>query len=286
MIAVGALVAAGRTSDVYEFGRGSVVKVPRPHVPSHWAAMEARFTSAVCDLGAPAPAVRSLVEVEGRDAIVFERVRGDSLWDLMVDSPGDARSLARELAAVHKHIMSSGLPDVVEGLTERMLSKIAAVEQLSQAEREEAKHAVARLPRGAALLHGDLHPGNVLMSPRGPVVIDWFDAAIGHPMADVVRSSLLIRPFDGDSERPHLPGAPPGLLREVHDSYVRAMRDVATAPMSELRRLESLVAASRLAEDAEAGESHLLALWTGRNGPEQSPLLEVLSGAGVDHTAE
>ena len=282
MTRIGPLVAAGRTSDVYEFGRGSVIKVFRPYVPVHWAAKEARFTSAVRDVGAPAPAVGGLVEVEGRDAIVFERVSGPSLWELVVESRHDAAGLARELAAVHRCILSAGLPCEVTGLVERIRSKIAGVEQLTLGERGEAHQALGSLPKGAALLHGDLHPGNVLMGAGGPVVIDWFDSAIGHPMADVVRSSLLLRPFGMADERPHLPGAHAWLLREMHDSYVAAMSDVLTAPPDQLRLLEAVVAASRLAEDAEARKSPLLELWRGRDGRGRSPLLEALSGTGVD----
>ena len=283
MTAVGPLVAAGRTSDVYEFGRGAVVKIPRPGVPAHWAAMEARFTSAVHDIGAPAPAVRAIVDIDGRDGIVFEQVDGLSMWELIVGSPSDVSVMARELASVHKRILSVGLPHEVAGLVERMSSKIAEVEQLTDEERSEAQQALGLLPRGAALLHGDLHPGNVLMAADGPIVIDWFDAAIGHPMVDVVRSSLLLRSFGEADERPHLPGAPSGLLHDLHAAYLEDMSDVLVASEEELRQLEAVVAASRLAEDAEADESSLLGLWRGRHGRWQSPLLEALSTAGVDH---
>lgn len=284
MTEVGSLVAVGRTSDVYEFGLGSVVKVPRLTVPSHWAALEARFTAAVREVGAPAPEVRDVVQVEGRDAVVFERLSGQSMWDLMVASPQDAGALGVELARVHRQILSAGLPGGVPGLVERMCGKIAEVELLTDAERRDAREEVERLPRGAALLHGDLHPGNVLMADRGPVVIDWFDSAIGHPIADVVRSSVLLRPFEAADQRPHLPGAPNELLTQLHESYVSAMGDVLRAPPDELRRWEAVVAASRLAEDAESDESSLLALWRGRDGQAKSPLLPVLSAVGSDQS--
>lgn len=38
---------------------------------------------------------------------------------------------------------------------------------------------------GATLLHRDLHPGNVILSPAGPVVIDWTNAGAGDPAVDV-----------------------------------------------------------------------------------------------------
>lgn len=282
MTSIGSLLAVGRTSDVYEFGRGSVVKVPRPTVPSHWAAREARFTRAVRELGASAPSVCDVVQVEGRDSIVFERVAGASMWDLIVATPRLARSMANELAEIHKDILRTGLPTDVDGLVERMSSKIEHAEVLCVEEREEALQIVGRMPRGAALLHGDLHPANVLMAERGPVVIDWFDAAIGHPVADVVRSSILVRPFPVADGRPHLPAARPGFLNEFHESYVLAMSDVIDSSPDEVRRWEAVVAASRLAEDAEFDESALRALWRNRDSTEPSPLLAALSAASPD----
>lgn len=277
VVTVGSLVAIGRTSDVYEYGSDLVVKVPRPDVPAHWAAKEARLTAAVGELGAPAPAVLDVVEINGRDAIVFKRVDGRSMWEIIRENPDDVGGWGRELADVHRRIMSAGLPRTVLGLVERMRSKINAAAQLTDVERREALDILESLPRGAALLHGDLHPGNVLVSSAGPVVIDWFDASIGHPVADVVRSSVLIRPFGGRTERPHLRGADQSLLAVLHDSYLSASSDLLDRARHELRDWEAVVAASRLAETAEADESPLVALWRDRQLCRQSPLTRVLS---------
>jgi streptomycin 6-kinase len=43
------------------------------------------------------------------------------------------------------------------------------------------------------LLHLDLHPGNVVLSQRGPMVIDWTNARSGDPAADVARTIVAIR---------------------------------------------------------------------------------------------
>ena len=189
----GDLIARGRTSDVYAWGVDSVVKVLRADVPPAWAGLEARHTRAVRSLGLPAPEVRGLVEVDGRQGVIFERIFGLSMWQEMCADTGASSVLAEVLADVHGQILSAGLPDNVTGLVSRMQGKITEATQLPVADRSTASQVVAELPRGAALLHGDLHPGNVLMSVSGPVVIDWFDASIGHPVADVVRSSLLLR---------------------------------------------------------------------------------------------
>ena len=260
----GDLVAVGRTSDVYEYGDDAVIKVTRPTVPEHWPAREARYTAAVRELGAPAPRVHGIVQVEGRDAVVFERVRGPSMWEALVDDPSRAADFGHQLASIHQQILRAGLPLGLVGIVDRMETKIGEVQSFRPSERTEAVRAVGELPRGAALLHGDLHPGNVLMSPSGPAVIDWFDAAVGHPVADVVRSSLLIRPFDRAVDRPHMPGASAEMLSELHDAYVGAMASFLMPAADDLRMWEAVVAASRLAEEAETDESPLLAMWRQR----------------------
>jgi len=45
---------------------------------------------------------------------------------------------------------------------------------------------------GDRLLHLDLHPLNVLLSSRGPVVIDWTNARRGNPPVDVAATWVLL----------------------------------------------------------------------------------------------
>src|SRR3546814_7594415 len=49
------------------------------------------------------------------------------------------------------------------------------------------------LPDGDRLCHGDYHPGNVIETAGGPVVIDWPAVTRGHPDADYARTLLLLR---------------------------------------------------------------------------------------------
>lgn len=259
---VGDLVGLGRTSDVYAYGADAVVKVPHPDVPPDWPAFEAALTAAVQRSGVPAPRVLDLIEVEGRASVVFERVHGPSMWQQMIDAPQRARGLAADLAAIQQSLLSAGIPEGVPDFVDRLERKIQGATGLPEPERDEALALLADLPRGAALLHGDLHPGNVLLGSNGPVVIDWFDASIGHPVADIVRSSILM-PASHPAEPRHLPGATAELLHTVHEAYIAEFSDELSGPPN-IATWEAVVAAGRLAEDAESDERGLLALWERR----------------------
>jgi aminoglycoside phosphotransferase (APT) family kinase protein len=52
-------------------------------------------------------------------------------------------------------------------------------------------HALA-WPDEKTLLHMDLHPLNVLMSPTGPVVIDWSNAIHGPAGLDVAMAAVIL----------------------------------------------------------------------------------------------
>ncbi len=261
----GTHIASGRTSEVYAFGESSVVKVLHPDVPRSWAALEAQLTEAVTRQGVRAPEVRDVLEVDGRPAIEFERIEGPSLWQMMVDEPDDIDRLAEVFADVHRTVLRAGPPAGVPDVVERLCRKIEDVSMLEPAERSEGQAITRSLPRGAALLHGDLHPANVLMSTGGPVIIDWFDCAIGHPVADVVRTSILLRPSANQLDLPHLPGARSSMLTRLLERYLGNFVDELAAERDRLARWRSVLAAGRLAEGAQADSSMLLELWNARN---------------------
>jgi Ser/Thr protein kinase RdoA (MazF antagonist) len=50
----------------------------------------------------------------------------------------------------------------------------------------------------ARVLHLDLHPGNVILSPGGPVVIDWRNSAEGPPDLDLAVSALILAQVAAD----------------------------------------------------------------------------------------
>ncbi len=55
------------------------------------------------------------------------------------------------------------------------------------------------LGAGDRLLHLDLHPGNVILGPSGPVVIDWTNAPVGDPAVDAALTWVILRSGAGSA---------------------------------------------------------------------------------------
>ena len=57
--------------------------------------------------------------------------------------------------------------------------------------RSSAPEGLAAYGEGDRLLHLDLHPENVILSPSGPVVIDWANSRRGHAALDVALTWVI-----------------------------------------------------------------------------------------------
>jgi aminoglycoside phosphotransferase (APT) family kinase protein len=149
-------------------------------------------TRAVHAAGLLAPAAYEVVEVGGRCGIVFERIEGVSLLDYTQARPWALFGVIRQFAELHARIHRCPAPAGLRSLRERIAAGIEASDS-PEAVKRTARQRLAALPDGTALCHGDSHPGNVLVTRRGPVVIDWDSASCGDPLGDVACTSRLMR---------------------------------------------------------------------------------------------
>jgi hypothetical protein len=97
----------------------------------------------------------------------------------------------------------------------------------------------------------------VILSPRGPVVIDWMTAVRGSPWADVARSSMILRigvKAAGKRVGPLLRLAS-GLF---HAAYLGHSRSLKPDVGGELGRWGPVIAAARLDERIEPERELLL----------------------------
>jgi len=275
------LLSRGNTSDVYALGVDAVIKVPRADVPDHWIEIEARHATTMHQAGLPTPMVLDVLEVDGRPSIVFERVDGPSMLDELAASPDRADELAADMAALQRELFQATAPAELPDLRERVAGKIETAPGIATQDRGEVLELLGTLPSGRAVCHGDLHPGNILLGTQGPMVIDWFDSTAGPPIADVVRTSLIIRPLPPHSTRLHLAGVAPRSLDRFHRTYVDRMRGVLGTNGAEALSWEGVLAVSRLAEPVDAERNDLISIWRSRADLALSPvtlLAELLLG--------
>jgi hypothetical protein len=148
------LIASGRDADVFDLGDGRVLRRHRDGRPTTKQGEVLRYAASH---GYPVP---HLYDASGPD-LVLEKLDGPEMQQTF--GPTTIGRNARILAELHRRLHA--IPPM-PGLESRFGE-----------------------PR--SLLHLDLHPRNVLMTARGPVVIDWANAANGPGQADVALMYLI-----------------------------------------------------------------------------------------------
>jgi aminoglycoside phosphotransferase (APT) family kinase protein len=236
---LGPQLASGASADVYAWGERQVVKLYHRGSPHNAAEREADNARVASHVGIPSPVPDGIVTVQERVGVVFARVDGPTMLQLIGLNPRTVDDQVMQLARLHAAMHSKpgdGLPSLRDHLQTGAARIAAPAGQTLLAH-------LHRLPDAAALCHGDFHPGNVIMTPAGPVIIDWFDAACGHPLADVARTALLLQHADAP------PGARRGLeaLRyRLHAVYLAHYCDLAGVTPADVNVWTLPVAVARL----------------------------------------
>jgi aminoglycoside phosphotransferase (APT) family kinase protein len=128
---------------------------------------EAEIMSYARSHGYPVPEVHDA----GEGYLIMDRLEGKTMLDDAI--PFRIGRSGRVLAELHEQLHAIPAPD---GLPDALIP-------------------------GDRLLHRDLHPLNVLMTPDGPVVIDWANAARGDPAYDVADTWVLFATADPPMNR-------------------------------------------------------------------------------------
>lgn len=253
----GELLARGRTAEVLAWKNGQVLKLFVGEYSAKQVAYEARVTDAIYKAGLPAPAVGGVVEVEGRQGIILERVDGPSMLQAFRSRPWRSGQLGRMQAELHAALHSCELP-WLPSLREDIRSNIQSQSKLPDDTKRTILNQLEQLPDGNTVCHRDFHPDNILMSSQGPVVIDWANSRRGDPLADVAASSLLLRLAP-------VPQFMPGkwlisIFRAwFHSAYLKRYLELRPVSRDRISAWELPLVASRIADNIPEEEELILA---------------------------
>jgi Ser/Thr protein kinase RdoA (MazF antagonist) len=185
-------LGAGRAAEVFAWDEGTAVKLSREAGGRSSVETEAAALSAARNAGIRVPAPRGFVSHDGRPGLLLERLAGDDLLSIIERQPWRVWEFGRLTGRLHAELGKTPAPAELADLKDALRGVIAESSAIPERARPRVLAVLDALPSGDRLCHGDFHPGNIMLTADGPVVIDFPNAVAGDPLADFARSTVLL----------------------------------------------------------------------------------------------
>ena len=253
--------AQGRTAEIYAWDEGWILKLFYTWFPEDSMEYEARIARAVHRAGLPVPAVGNIIEADGRRGLLYERANGPTMLEELGRRPWTLFRSARLLAQLHAQMHTITVEMDLPAQQQRLEKKMQQAPGLPTDLRATRLNDLSQLPNGSCLCHGDFHPGNVIVTAQGPTVIDWMDATLGNPLADVARTSVILKGVKAYDAVPFLQKALVGWYERLYRRHYFRLKP---GDQAEYRAWVPIVAAARMDEGMDEIEDWLLAQARGK----------------------
>lgn len=252
----GQCIGKGRTASVYEWGENEVLKLFNQ---GENMGNEAENCRVINSLGIPSPQVAGTIEIDGCQGIIFERVKGITLTRMIEPNKESLAKYAKLLAELQTEVNSHRV-NITPNLNKELTNKIGFIRKIGADKRNKIIEMLNGLPEDNAICHYDFHPDNVIMSQRGPVIIDWANVLVGNALADAARTSLILKSHAvPPGEYPYWLDDRMGRLY-FHDIYLNEYLRLNNIDAVDLEPWAIPMAAARLGEEIPEEEQQLMDL--------------------------
>ncbi len=179
------IIASGNTADIIEQENNTICKLFKPDYPLIFIEHEFYNAKLISGLGIETPTPYKVINLDGRNGIVYERVFGETLYAKLEDITEDEQEAWVDIFAdLHRKVLNHHVDKVIDF---KDFLKILASDSTDILIRIDA------LKNGDRLLHGDFHPGNVMVDAYNRLIlIDMMNLCKGPAEYDVARTYFLL----------------------------------------------------------------------------------------------
>ena len=182
------LIGEGGNSRVYLLDGNKVVKVFHKDIPQDMVQYEYDQGREAYAAGVSCAACCGMVSVDGCPGIVYENLGSRDLLMMIVRDQAHLqdyiRDFARQVRVMHSKIVdTTRLKDakqVFESFLDRLEGHLCSPDEVSR-----LKRMCTVIPDRATFIHGDCHPGNVMVREGKLILIDLSSCGYGHPVFDL-----------------------------------------------------------------------------------------------------
>lgn len=181
------LLGKGNTAEVFEYGEGKVCKLFFEGYPREYVELEYRNAQEMYQLKLSVPKPFEIVTVENRIGIIYERIDGETLLSRMYERKEECGAMMAMFVQLHRKLLEHHSRSVLP-----YKDFLIAMVRGKGIDNPTLIDEINSLPDDDCILHGDFHPGNVLVKSDGtPVIIDFMNVCHGPALYDVARTFFL-----------------------------------------------------------------------------------------------
>ena len=181
------IIGQGGNGTVYRLDDDKIVKVYRPNVGLETIEREREFAKTALINGVPCVIAYDVVKCGDSYGIVFEMLRSDTLGHAIKNNPEKLDDYVEKYVALAKELHSTKMKagtftNIKTVLHERVpnLAKWCTPEEMQLLD-----SLIDEMPDGESIIHGDLHPGNIMIQDGELVLIDMPEVTMGAKIWDL-----------------------------------------------------------------------------------------------------
>ena len=217
------IIGQGGNGTVYRLDEDTIVKVYKPDVGLTEIEKEREFAKNALVNGVPCVIAYDVVKCGDSYGIVFEMLKSDTLGHAMKNNPEKMDEYIKKYAALAKELHSTKMPEGVFVNIKTILHK--RVPNLAQwctpEELELIDSLIDEMPDGDTLIHGDLHPGNIMIQDGELLLIDMPEVTVGTPIWDMsaIYRDMIVAPQNSAEVIEVSTGMPKELISEAGQKF-------------------------------------------------------------------
>lgn len=191
------VIAVRNTKTIYRDGN-RCVKVFNENYSKADVLNEALNQARIEETNLKIPKVIEVATIDGKWAIVFEHIRGNTLEQLIKNNPNRKDEYLEMFVDLQLLVQNQTCP-LLNRLKDKMNRKIRETE-LDITTRYDLHTRLESMPKHNKVCHGDFNPSNIIIAEDGtPYILDWSHVTRGNASADISITYLLFC-LNDDSE--------------------------------------------------------------------------------------
>ena len=198
------LIGEGGNSRVYRLDKNKAVKVFHEDIPPDMVYHESIISREAYAAGVPCAACYGMARVDDCPGIVYEMLDSADLLSQIARDKANLRDyirdFARQVRVMHsRRVDTARLKDekqIFESYLDRLEGRLCSADEVRR-----LKKICRIIPERRTFVHGDCHPGNVLVRDGRMVLIDLSSCGYGHPVFDLAGMCSIYLLSSRDEER-------------------------------------------------------------------------------------